>query len=152
MALSGLDIYKLLPKTNCKKCGFQTCLAFAMQLAKKVVALDKCPFVTPDVRVVLEEASQPAIRLVDIGRDEYKVLIGNETVLFRHEEKFHHQTALGFIVEDNLRDEEIQKALHEIAALSFERVGQKIGVELIALKQVSNDSARFASCVDLIKK
>ena len=33
MALSGLEIFKKLPKTNCKDCGFPTCLAFAMQLA-----------------------------------------------------------------------------------------------------------------------
>jgi len=30
MALSGLEIYKLLPKTNCRECGYSTCLAFAM--------------------------------------------------------------------------------------------------------------------------
>jgi acetyl-CoA decarbonylase/synthase complex subunit gamma len=34
MALSGLEIYKLLPKTNCKDCGFPTCLAFAMKLSQ----------------------------------------------------------------------------------------------------------------------
>ena len=44
MALSGLDIYKLLPKTNCRQCGFPTCLAFALSLAKKAVVLAKCPF------------------------------------------------------------------------------------------------------------
>jgi acetyl-CoA decarbonylase/synthase complex subunit gamma len=152
MALSGLDIYKLLPKTNCKKCGFQTCLAFAMQLAKKAVSLDKCPFVTSDVRSILEEASQPAIRLVAIGAGAASFSIGNETVLFRHEEKFHHPTALGFILEDNLSDEEIRQACGEILALSYERVGQKIAVELVALRQVSDDAARFAACVALIKK
>ncbi len=80
MALSGLDIYKLLPKTNCKKCGFQTCLAFAMQLAKKAVSLDRCPSVTADVREALEAASQPAIRLVRVGQGEREVVAGQETV------------------------------------------------------------------------
>ena len=67
MALSGLDIYKLLPKTNCKECGFATCLAMAMALAQKKISLDKCPHVTAKAREALESASQPPIKLVTIG-------------------------------------------------------------------------------------
>ncbi|MFH0941394.1 MAG: acetyl-CoA decarbonylase/synthase complex subunit gamma [Candidatus Omnitrophota bacterium] len=150
MALSGLDIYKLLPKTNCKKCGFQTCLAFAMQLAKKAVALDKCPFVSGEVRVILEAASQPAIRLVEIGAGEQKVLVGNETVLFRHEEKFYHPTAIGFIIEDDKTPIELENALDEVLGLSFERVGQRIGVELIALREKSPNKEQFVKMLNTI--
>ncbi len=150
MALSGLDIYKLIPKTNCKKCGFQTCLAFAMQLAKRAVALDKCPFVSGEVRGVLEAASQPAIRLVEIGRGEQKILVGNETVLFRHEEKFYHPTAIGFIIEDDATSDELENALNEVLGLSFERVGQKIGVELIALREKSKDKQQFVKILNTV--
>lgn len=152
MALSGLEIYKLLPRTNCKKCGFQTCLAFAMQLAKKAVALDKCPFVTAQVRVILEEASMPAIRLVEIGLTEQKVAVGNETVLFRHEEKFHHPVAIGFIIEDDLSEAEFDKALFEISKLSFERVGQQIKADLIALREKSHQRDKFLKYLVKIKK
>ena len=31
MALTGVQIYKFLPKTNCKECGYPTCLSFAMK-------------------------------------------------------------------------------------------------------------------------
>ncbi len=151
MALSGLDIYKLLPRTNCKKCGFQTCLAFAMQLAKKAVPVDKCPFVTPEVRATLEEASQPAIRLVEIGAGDKKIAVGNETVLFRHEEKFHHPTAIGLIVEDDVSAEDMDKALKEIALLDFERVGQRIKVDLIALREKSGKKEDFIRCLSAIK-
>ncbi len=151
MALSGLEIYKLLPKTNCKKCGFQTCLAFAMQLAKKAVALDKCPFVGSDVRGVLEEASLPAIRLVEIGSGEQKVCVGNETVMYRHEEKFHHPTALGFILEDDLGDLGLAKAVEEISKLNFERVGQMLKVDLIALKQ-KGSKKDFLSALTKVRK
>jgi acetyl-CoA decarbonylase/synthase complex subunit gamma len=147
MALSGLDIYKLLPRTNCKKCGFQTCLAFAMQLAKKSVALDKCPFVTPDVRATLEEAAQPAIRLVELGVGDRKVSIGHETVLFRHEEKFYHPTAIGFILDDTQTDVDMAKAVEEINALHFERVGQVLDTQLIALKNASNKKDRYLACL-----
>ena len=84
MALSGLDIYKLLPKTNCKDCGFSTCLAFAMALAQKKSSLDKCPHVSVESRQSLESASQPPVKLVTIGAGEGRVEIGNETVMYRH--------------------------------------------------------------------
>lgn len=147
MALSGLEIYKLLPKTNCKKCGFQTCLAFAMQLAKKAVSLEKCPFVSGQVRSMLEEASMPAIRLVQIGSLDRNVQIGNETVLFRHEEKFYHPTAVGFILSDDLSDADLESACGQINSLVFERVGETIRPDLVALEYRSADKKRYLSCL-----
>ncbi|MBL7155642.1 MAG: acetyl-CoA decarbonylase/synthase complex subunit gamma, partial [Candidatus Omnitrophica bacterium] len=126
MGLSGLEIYKLLPKTNCKKCGFPTCLAFAMQLAAKKISLDKCPDVSSETKSALESASQPPIKLIIIGQGEEKIEIGNETVLFRHEEKFYHPAAVGILLDDALPEEELKKALSEIKKLDFERVGQRI--------------------------
>ena len=43
MSLSGLQIYKLLPKTNCRECGRKTCLALAIDLAKGKAKLEDCP-------------------------------------------------------------------------------------------------------------
>lgn len=151
MALSGLEIYKLLPKTNCKKCGFPTCLAFAMQLAAKKVPLDKCPDVTAEVKKALESASQPPIKLITVGTGEEKLEIGNETVLFRHEEKFYHPAGVGLLLEDTLSDEELKKALDEIKKLDFERVGQRIKVNLVALSCKSNDAVKFQNAVKIIK-
>lgn len=138
MALSGLDIYKLLPKTNCRECGFVTCLAFAMQLAKKAVSIDKCPYLSEEAKRVLEESSLPPIKLVTVGTGEAKLEVGSETVLFRHEEKFHHPCAVGFIIEDNLEDFKIKQRLDKINKLIFERVGQKLNVNLLAIRQRSN--------------
>jgi acetyl-CoA decarbonylase/synthase complex subunit gamma len=143
MALSGLDIYKLLPKTNCRDCGFPTCLAFGMQLAKKAVELAKCPHLSQEVIKALEESSLPPIRLVEVGAGEDKLAVGSETVLFRHEEKFFNPCGIGFILEDSLQDEEIKEKLSRIQQLRFERVGQEIKVNLIAIKQ-TKDKKRFA--------
>ena len=151
MALSGLDIYKLLPKTNCKECGFATCLAFAMQLAKKAVSIDKCPYLSKEAKKILEESSLPAIRLVVIGNQDNKLEVGNETVLFRHEEKFHHPCGLGFIIEDSLDNEEIKNKLAQISKLGFERVGQKLNVNLIAIRQKAK-SERFLEVINLVLK
>lgn len=83
MALSGLDIYKLLPKTNCKKCGSPTCLAFAMKLAMKKASLDECPDITAEARKALEESSRPPIALIKLGSGDNVIEIGAETVLDR---------------------------------------------------------------------
>ena len=80
MALSGLDIYKLLPKTNCRECGFATCLAFAMQIAKKGVAIEKCPHISPQAKATLEAASLPPIKLITVGSGETKLEIGRAHV------------------------------------------------------------------------
>ena len=119
MALSGLDIYKLLPKTNCRDCGFATCLAFAMQLAKKAVSIEKCPHISEAAKQVLESASLPPIKLVTVGEGERRLEIGNETVLFRHEEKFQHPCGLGFIIEDSLANEKIIQRLKHIDQLNL---------------------------------
>ena len=141
MALSGLEIYKLLKKTNCKECGFPTCLAFAMQLAAKKATLDKCPHVSDEVKNKLEAASRPPINLVTIGSGDKKLEVGNETVMFRHEETFYHPTGLGFLVEDTLSADELASKLSAINKLSFERVGQRIEVSLVALKNSSNNKS-----------
>lgn len=149
MALSGLDIYKLLPKTNCRECGFATCLAFAMQLAKKTVSIDKCPYLNEEAKRVLEASAQPPIKLVSIGVGESRLDIGNETVIFRHEGKFQHPCGIGFIIEDNLDDAEINTMLDKINQLKFERVGQILNVNLIAVRQ-RGDAKRFKEVVNLI--
>ncbi len=151
MALSGLDIYKLLPKTNCRKCNFTTCLAFAMQLAKKAVSIDKCPYLSEEAKAVLEASAQPAIRLINIGTGENCIQIGNETVMFRHEEKFRYPCAIGFIIKDSLADDEIISRIKIINGYKFERVGQKIEVNLIAIEQTSTPE-RFAETVKLLDK
>ena len=141
--MTGLQIYKLLPKTNCKDCGVPTCLAFAMQLAAKKASLDKCPHVSQDAKNSLSAASEPPIKLVTIGTGEDKIELGNETVMFRHEERFHHPCGIGFIVDDTLSDAELDAKVKKINGLKFERVGQHIKADTIALRDLSNDSARF---------
>ena len=140
MALSGLEIYKHLPKTNCKECGFPTCLAFAMQLAAKKVDLTKCPHITDAAKAALESASRPPIKLVTVGSGDEKLEIGNETVLFRHEETFYHPTGIALLIEDTMPDAEVDEKISKINKLSFERVGQKIDVNLIALKYTKKDA------------
>ncbi|MDD4910026.1 MAG: acetyl-CoA decarbonylase/synthase complex subunit gamma [Candidatus Omnitrophica bacterium] len=141
MALSGLDIYKLLPKTNCRKCGFATCLAFAMQLAKKAVTLDKCPDLTREAKDALQAQAMPPIRLIAIGGEGNKLEVGNETVMFRHEEKFHRPAGIGFIIDDDLSEAAIEDRIRAAGNLRFERIGEALNLNIIAVRQKKNRSA-----------
>jgi len=143
MALTGLDIYKLLPKTNCGDCGSPTCLAFAMKLAGKQASLEACPHASEEAREALGAAARPPISLVTIGAGERRVELGNETVLFRHQETFYHQTALAVRVREN--DPEREDRMRGIKDLHFTRVGEEISVDLAALEEESGDPEKYAA-------
>ena len=98
MALTGIQILKLLPKTNCKECGVPTCLAFAMNLASGKAELDSCPYVSDEAREKLSEASAPPIRPVAIGKGVRAATTGGETVQYRHEKTFYNPTLLAAAV------------------------------------------------------
>ncbi|MCR4290666.1 MAG: acetyl-CoA decarbonylase/synthase complex subunit gamma [Candidatus Scalindua sp.] len=144
MALTGLEIFKLLPKTNCKKCGRATCLAFAMQLAQKKAELKDCPDVSDEAKSILGEASAPPIKLVSVGVGDKQVKIGEENVLFRHDEKFYNPTGVAITLSDDLDDDAFNERLNKINNLKFTRVGTEIEVDLIALLNKSGDASKFA--------
>ena len=144
MALTGLDIFKLLPKTNCKKCGMPTCLAFAMALAQKRAKLEDCPYVSQEAKEKLAAAAAPPMRKVVFGKGDSQVQTGQETAVFRHEEKFYNPTVLAVTVSDKLAGEELKRRIESINALQFERVGTKIGVKAVAVVNDSGSSKNFA--------
>lgn len=148
LALSGLDIYKLLPKTNCKKCGSPTCLAFAMKLAMKKASLDECPDISQDAKKALEESSRPPIMLIKLGPEDNKIEIGGETVLFRHEKTFYHQTAIAISAQDTLSERDLIERVKAIEQIGFERVGQHIAIDMIALVNSSLSSDKYLNALD----
>ncbi|HMA84349.1 MAG TPA: acetyl-CoA decarbonylase/synthase complex subunit gamma [Desulfosalsimonadaceae bacterium] len=150
MALTGIQIFKLLPQTNCKECGFPTCLAFAMQLASGKAELDACPYVSDEAREQLAEASAPPILPVQIGKGVRKRTIGGETVLYRHEKTFYNQTAISAKVGSDISDDELKKKLTTWNALQFERVGFNMRPELVAVEDVNGDKDAFAKVAKTI--
>jgi acetyl-CoA decarbonylase/synthase complex subunit gamma len=151
MALTGLEIFKLLPKTNCKKCGMPTCLAFAMALAQKRAKLEDCPDVSEEAKEKLAAAAAPPMRKVVFGSGDNQVQIGMETVLFRHEEKFHNPTVVAVTISDKLSGEQLKKRIESINGLQFERVGTKIGVKAIAIINDSGSSEKFEQVCAVVK-
>lgn len=133
MALSGLDIFKLLPRTNCGDCGVPTCMAFAMKLAQKKAELGECPHASDEAKDSLGAASEPPIRLVKIGGAN-ALEIGNETVMFRHDKTFFHQTgiAIELLTSEDIRD--LKKKIEEIESYRVERVGEELFIDLFFIR------------------
>ena len=150
MALTGIQIFKLLPKTNCKECGVPTCLAFAMNLASAKAELDSCPYVSDDARAQLAEASAPPIRPVSIGKGVRKKTTGGETVLYRHEKTFFNPTMFAGIITSDTSAADLEAKLKIWNAIQYERVGLNLRPELAALKDVNGDTAAFASLAKII--
>jgi len=144
MALSGLDIYKHLPKTNCKKCGLPTCLAFAMKVATGQAALDACTEISEKGKAALSEASAPPQQLVKIGAGEKAVEIGQETSLFRHEDRFYRPTAIAVRVSDQMGKADLEARCRSAVAARFERMGKKLAIDLIAVQNDSGSPEKFA--------
>ena len=146
MALSGMQIYKLLPRTNCKECGYPTCLAFAMKLAAKQVDLADCPYVSDESSAKLAAASRPPIRLVTIKGDGHEVKAGNETVMFRHEKRFFNKPGVFVRLYDDQPVDELKAKATQIAEYVVEYVGLELAVDGFAV-EATGDGAAFAAAV-----
>ncbi len=152
MPLTGIEIFKLLPKTNCGECGVPTCLAFAMSLAAGRAELSACPYITDEAREKLDEASAPPIRPVTIGVGERALKVGGETVMFRHEKRFENPPGLAILISDTMAEAEIDSRLERCQKLQYERVGLTLRPELVALKCDSGDVAKFEALVTKVKQ
>jgi acetyl-CoA decarbonylase/synthase complex subunit gamma len=137
---TAIEIYQQLPKTNCGDCGVPTCLAFAMKLAQGQASLDECPHVTDEAKAALADASAPPMATVKIGEGEKALQIGGETVLFRHDEKFHHPCGLAMTLDSSLPAEELAEKARQLGELQLERVGNLIGLDLIAVRDADEGS------------
>jgi len=147
MALSGIEIFKKLPKKNCGECGVPTCLAFAMKLATGQAELAACPYVSDDVRAEIDEASAPPIRTLTIGTGDRAVKLGGETVMFRHEKRFENLPGLALMLSDTMDDSVVNERLSKFRDLEFERVGLILRPQMLALKEESGDAGKFAAFV-----
>lgn len=152
MALTGIQIFKLLPKTNCGECGQPTCLAFAMSLAAGKAELSACPYVSEEAKAQLAEASAPPIRVVTIGSGGRALKIGGETVAFRHEKRFENPSGLAILITDKMDDSEIDARLDRFKQLEYERIGLTLRPDLIAVKDDSGDAGKVESLVNKVKQ
>lgn len=141
---TAIDIYKLLPKTNCKDCALPTCLAFAMQLANSKIKIEACPHLSREARLALEEAFLPPIALIKIGEGRESVEVGGETEIFRHNKAFFHPTAYAVMIKCDEEPKRIEARIKEAENFRFERIGEWLKIDLIALQCGRRDATHFA--------
>jgi len=145
MGLTGIQIFKLLPKTNCGECGVPTCLAFAMNLAAGKAELDACPYVSEEAKEKLAAESAPPIRPLTIGADPYAVKVGGETVLFRHEKTFVNPPGFAVLVSTNEDDASVAGKIERFKQSQWDRVGLKLRAEMFAIKDANGDGSKFSA-------
>jgi len=150
MALSGIQIYKLLPQTNCKECGYPTCLAFAMKLAAKQAELDLCPYVEDEAKAQLAESAAPPQRLITLKANGNEVKVGNETVMFRHEKRFFNLPGLFVRVKAGTPAGDISALVGEADKYEVDYVGMELGLDGFAV-EANGDGAAFAEAVGAVR-
>jgi len=148
MPVAGSEIVKLLPgRRPCKDCGFPTCFAFAMKLASGGATVDKCPYLSEEVKAKLLDLLAPPIKLVTIGSGENSVKIGNEEVIYRHEKTFVHSPGIALLISDKEDNAKIKEKIKKIKELQFPWVGVNLKADLLALYFESEDKAKFLALV-----
>ena len=142
MALKGLDIFKLSPKKNCKECGSPTCMAFCMKVAQGAISIDKCPYFSDDAKAMLNEATAPAMKTITFGKDHK---LGGETVMFRHEKTLVNKNLYSVPVSTSMTEGEVDKKLADMAKVDYERIGERMYVETIFVRNEGTDAAAYAA-------
>jgi acetyl-CoA decarbonylase/synthase complex subunit gamma len=152
MALTGIQIYKLLPQTNCKDCGFPTCLAFAMKLAAKQVEPSGCPHLSEEALATLSESAAPPMRLVTLKADGHEVKAGGEVVMFRHEKTFYNKPGVFGRVRDTEPLDQLKARVSAADAFAVGYVGKSLTLDGFAVEAASGDAGAFAAAVSAVRE
>jgi len=149
--LSPIDVYMLLPKTNCKKCGLENCMAYATKLVNREIALELC---TPLLEKQYQKAYQklwemlkPPVKEVTVGTGDKAVKIGGKLVMYRHELAYFNPTAFAIDVTDEMPEEELLIRVKKTEGFSYTYIGRELKLNMIAVRSTSNDPEKFKSAV-----
>jgi len=152
--LSPIDVYKLLPRTNCKECDEENCMAFATKVVNREVPIEKCsPLLTKEHEKAykqLKEMLKPAIKEVVVGVGDRAVKIGGKLVMYRHEFTYFNPTAIAIDVTDDMSEEEILDRIKRAEQFRFEYIGQTLKLDMVAVRSTSNDSEKFKATVKMV--
>lgn len=153
-SISPIDVYKLLPRTNCKECGEENCMAFATKLVNREVILDQCkPLLQGKYKESYQklwELIKPPIKEVIIGKDDKAVKIGGKLVMYRHELTYTNPTAMAIDVTDETSSEEISKRAKWAENFAYEYIGQRLKLDLLAVRSTSDDPQKFKAAVNTV--
>ena len=98
MALTGIQIFKMLPKTNCGECEFSDLPCLCHGTGRRKGRARKVPDCFGTGQGAVSEAGAPPIRPLTIGIGDNAVKIGGETVMFRHEKTFFNNPGIAVLI------------------------------------------------------
>jgi len=154
--LSPITIYKNLPKTNCKECGQENCMAFATKIVNREVDLDACkPLLKPENAkqyALLSELLKPAVKEVTIGIGDKAKKIGGKLVMYRHEFTYKNPTAIAIDVTDEMPESEVVSRVQKTNNFSYEYIGNTLKLDLIAVRSTSENADKFKACVKKVSE
>ena len=150
MALTGIQILKMLPKTNCGECGIPTCLAFAMKVAAGQIEIELCPDVSEEAKATIGEASAPPIRTIKIGAGDTAFTGGGETCLYRHDKRFENTTGIAVLISTDMGADDVDGRIDRFKSLRYERVGVNMKADLIAVKDADGDQGKFTALIQKV--
>ncbi|MDR2967619.1 MAG: acetyl-CoA decarbonylase/synthase complex subunit gamma [Methanobacteriaceae archaeon] len=149
--VTAMDVYKLLPQTNCEKCGEASCMAFATKLSEKEVDLSLCTELSDEKFKKLDDLLAPAVKEIIIGKNDKSCIIGGDEVLYRYEESYYNQTIIAIDVPDDLDQSDFDDRVKKIENIGFERTGEVLTLDAIALRNKSQNPEKFAKCAKKLK-
>ncbi|UCD01508.1 MAG: acetyl-CoA decarbonylase/synthase complex subunit gamma [Promethearchaeota archaeon] len=152
---SPLEVYALLDKSNCKDCGYDTCMAFATDILERKIRVQDCTHIMQDPKQVkyqekLIKLITPPQKSVIIGTGDHAVTVGGEEVLMRHQLTFYNQTAIFMEIADD--DADLEEIVDYLTNLKLERIGDVLMLDGIALRNVSGDADQFKLAANKIVK
>ena len=147
MALSGIQIFKMTPKKNCKECGCPTCMAFSMKVAQGAMDISACPYMSDDAMAQLSEATAPPMKTIKVGTGDSEYTLGGETVLYRHEKTFVSKTRYAVSLCSCMSDEEIDAKLEEDKKVDYDRIGERMCAEMLYVNYAGNGVDKYVSLV-----
>ena len=154
--LSPIDVFKLLPKTNCKECGEENCMAFATKIVNREIDLDQCtPLLKKENEKAynqLKEMLKPPVKEIIVGQGEKAVKLGGKLVMYRHEFTYFNPTAIAIDVTDEMPEEELLNRIKKTEQFSYEYIGYTLKLDMIAVRSTSDDPETFKAAVKKIVK
>ena len=131
--VTPLDVYKYLPKTNCKKCGVDTCIAFSIQLINRQAKIEDCIPLSEENKIPLNTLLRLPIKEIEIGIKNDAIKVGGEEILYRHDKKFNNPPALGLMISDKLQKSEIVSKIKDFNSFFYERIGTSLKFDILAI-------------------
>ncbi|MFH0849158.1 MAG: acetyl-CoA decarbonylase/synthase complex subunit gamma [archaeon] len=151
-----IDVHALLPQTDCRLCGEENCMSFATKLAQRVASVDACPPLLDEEYMAnlqkLHEMLRPAVKEIIIGTGKEAVKIGGKVMMYRHQFAYPNPTAIAIDISDQDTDREIDRRISTVESLSYEYVGQRLKLDMIALRCTSNNPKIFSEAAEAIAK